>query len=99
MILTILAAAIKYHIDATDKDVVLCGCRHGDIFVQLEALGFKPRKGYAEIAQGFIDHNGNFLSRIEALHHAYECGQISSKLYQNKTEGRDFRELISEDLW
>ena len=37
----ILAAAIKYKIEATGKEVILCGARHGDVFVQLEALGFK----------------------------------------------------------
>ena len=36
----IIAAAIKYHIESTNEDVVLCGVRHGDIFVQLKALGF-----------------------------------------------------------
>lgn len=95
----ILAAAIKYHIDKTDEDVVLCGCRHGDIFVQLKGLGFGPRKGYKELEQGFIDHNGNFLDRKQALAHAIECGQLSSKLALLKEERRDFPSLISEDLW
>ncbi len=57
----ILAAAIKYYIEETGKEVILCGARHGDVFIQLEALGFKPRKGYKEIEQGFIDHKNNFL--------------------------------------
>ena len=38
----ILAAAIKYRIEKTGKCVVLCGARHGDVFDQLEALGFDP---------------------------------------------------------
>ena len=62
----ILAAAIKYYIEGTGKEVILCGARHGDIFTQLETLGFEPRKGYKEIAQGFIDHKNNFLTREEA---------------------------------
>lgn len=37
----ILAAAIRYHIPATGKDVVLCGARHGDVFRQLEELAFE----------------------------------------------------------
>ena len=62
----ILAAAIRYHIPATGKDVVLCGARHGDVFWQLEGLGFGPKDGYEELEQGFIDHNGTFLDREEA---------------------------------
>ncbi len=42
----ILAAAIAYKITETDKTVVLCGARHGDIFDQLKGLGFEPRTGY-----------------------------------------------------
>ena len=52
----ILAAAIKYHIKKTGKDVILCGARHGDIFTQLEQLGFGPRDGYEEIEQLSLIH-------------------------------------------
>lgn len=102
----ILAAAIKYRIKKTDKEVVLCGCRHGDIFQQLEALGFNPRDEYEEIEQGFINHRGDFLNRWEAFCHAYQCGQLSSKIYHKKMDmyvgikdAIHLPELISEDLW
>lgn len=96
----ILAAAIKYHIKATDKDVVLCGCRHGDIFVQLEALGFEPRQGYNEIEQGFITHKNEFLTRNEAFEHAKQCGQLAEKIvYEREHGGVGGTNLISEDLW
>ena len=86
-------AAIKFHIDKTDETVVLCGCRHGDIFGQLKRLGFHPKEGYQEIAQGFITNKGEFLNRHEAFYHAKECGQLPDnlKIY-------DYR-LFSEDLW
>lgn len=89
----ILAAAIKFHIDKTDEDVVLCGCRHADIFDQLKRLGFHPKEGYQEIAQGFITNRGEFLTRSEALDHAKECGQVPDKpnIYDDR--------LFSEDLW
>lgn len=45
----ILASAIKFHIEKTGETVVLCGCRHGDIFLQLKLLGFEPMKGYKAI--------------------------------------------------
>lgn len=96
----ILAAAIKYHIDATDSDVVLCGARHGDVFVQLKQLGFEARKGYTEIEQGFIDHKNNFLTREEAYEHAKMCGQICEKIqYEREGKGLFGKQMISEDLW
>lgn len=96
----ILAAAIKYKIEATDKEVVLCGARHGDVFVQLEALGFKPRQGYTEIEQGFIDHRNKFLNRSEAYDHAKECGQIcASIIHEHEKSDSSLKELFSEDLW
>ena len=97
----ILAAAIKYRIEATNEDVILCGCRHGDIFMQLKKLGFEPRKGYEEIEQGFITHKNEFLNRKEAFEHAKQCGQLCEKLIDAREEGREIGgiNLISEDLW
>lgn len=96
----ILAAAIKFHITATNQNVVLCGCRHGDIFAQLDPLGFDPRKGYEELEQGFIDHHNNFLTRKEAFEHAKQCGQLSEKIiYEREHGGVGGLNLISEDLW
>lgn len=100
----ILAAAIKYRIEKTGKCVVLCGARHGDVFDQLEALGFDPHFGYEEIEQGFIDHTGQFLTRTEAYEHAKQCGQLPWKIklpwkiIHQREEDKRFN-LISEDLW
>lgn len=94
----ILAAAIKYRIEKTGKCVVLCGARHGDVFDQLEALGFDPHFGYEEIEQGFIDHTGQFLTRTEAYEHAKQCGQLPWKIIHQREEDKRFS-LISEDLW
>ena len=96
----ILAAAIKYKIESTGKEVVLCGARHGDIFVQIEGLGFDPHNGYEELEQGFIDHNNNFLNRKEAFEHAKACGQLANKIvYEREHGGCGGLNLISEDLW
>lgn len=46
----------------------------------------------AEGVQGFLDNEGNFLDRTEALHHALACGQIEKPKFQDN-------ELFSEDLW
>ena len=97
----ILASAIKYHITATDSDVILCGARHGDIFKQLRDLGFKPHDGYEEIEQGSIDHHNNFLSRKEAFEHAKSCGQLADRIIYDRENGSipGGLKLISEDLW
>ena len=96
----ILASAIKFHIEETNEYVILCGSRHGDIFAQLEALGFEAHKGYKEIAQGFIDHKNNFLTRKEAFEHAKQCGQLADKIiYDREHGGTGGLNLISEDLW
>ena len=93
----ILASAILFHIEKTNSEVVLCGRRHGDIFKQLSLLGFEPRKGYKEIAQGFINHKGDFLTREQAFEHAKECGQITEETI--KAAGALSCGLISELLW
>lgn len=97
----ILAAAVKYYIPETNKNVVLCGARHGDIFNQLANLGFLPRLHYKEVEQGFIDHHNNFLTREEAFDHAKECGQLAERIWYERENGRMIggKNLISEDLW
>lgn len=96
----ILASAIKYYIEETGKEVILCGARHGDIFKQLELLGFDQRNGYKEIEQGFIDNKNNFLTREEAYEHAKMCGQICEKIIYERENGCvGGKKMISEDLW
>lgn len=96
----ILASAIKYHIDKTDKDVILCGARHGNIFSQLKQLGFDERIHYKEIEQGFIDHKNNFLTREEAYDHAKMCGQLCEKIiHEREVDGKFGKQMVSEDLW
>lgn len=94
----ILAAAILYKIKKTEKAVVLCGARHGDIFKQIECMGFDPKDGYEEIEQGFIDNCNNFLTREEAFEHAKACGQLCAKIINERMKSGS-KQLISEDLW
>lgn len=94
----ILASAIKYYIESTGEEVVLCGPRHGDIFKQLQGLGFDPKKGYKELEQGFVTHDGRFLDRVEAFNYAKEIGQISEKIILEREKIGQLS-LISEDLW
>lgn len=96
----ILAAATEFYIRKTKKIVVLCGANHGEIFKQLESLGFEPKDGYEELEQGFVDNHGNFLTREKAYEHAKACGQLCQKIiYEREHGGVGGRKLISEDLW
>lgn len=96
----ILAAAVRYKVEATGKEVVLCGARHSDVFSQLDALGLVRNQDYYEIAHGFIDHKNNFLTREEAYEHAKMCGQICAKIvYQREDQVLFGKKMISEDLW
>lgn len=89
----ILMSAIRFYIDKTDEEVILCGLRHSNIFDQLKSLGFKARSGYEEIEQGFLNDSGEFLTRTQALEEAKRCGQIDEENLIHKNQ------LFSEDLW
>ena len=61
--------------------------RHADAFYIMSQLC--PNDEITGTQQGFLDHNGHFLNRIEARRHAFACGQVK------EPEGL----LYSEDLW
>ena len=91
----ILCAAVKIHVDATGKDVVIPCRRHCDAFHILRDMGFEPKQGYNMVAQGFIKTDGGFLTREEAYAHAINCGQLSETTKMNLCSGH----LFSEDLY
>lgn len=63
--------------------------RHHDI-IEVLARGGEPTPVVGE--QGFVNENGNFLNRKEALCEAIRCNQLI-----RKTNPKD--RLFSEDLW
>ncbi len=63
--------------------------RHADAFYIASQFLNNDDLDKTKTQQGFIDHAGNFLTRIEARKHAFMCGQVS------EPEGL----LFSEDLW
>lgn len=95
----ILCAATKFHITATDKDVVIPCWRHGEAYKILRDLGFGAKDGYKEIEQGFMTSEGVFLDRKLAYNHAVGCGQISQTTRWYKEDHEDVVELYSEDLY
>ena len=94
----IICSAVRLHIDETDKDVVLCGVRHHDIYEQLKDLGFEPNKGYSRVMDGFVDSGGIFRTRTESLIYAIQVGQVNANIRNEYAKGTKV-ELFSEDLW
>lgn len=94
----IICAAVKIQVEGLDHETIIPCRRHGDAFQIIKDLGCQAKKKYKELKQGFINHNGDFLDRKEALAHALECGQLSAhnKWYQIDNK---ITELYSEDLY
>ena len=62
----IASAAVKIY-DKRQNVIVTIPChRHADAFQILKDFGYRRFIDYNEVAQGFLDENDNFLSRIEA---------------------------------
>ncbi len=91
----VLCAAVKFHIDITDKDVIVPCRRHCDAYCLLKDMGFSPQDGYSHEEDGFITTTGEFLTRNEAYNEAIECGQLPYNVRLNINNGL----LLSEDLY
>ena len=94
----IICAAVKIQVEGLDHETVIPCRRHGDAFGILKDLGYAPRTQYKEIAQGFIDDNGDFIDREEAYIHTLKCGQLNQTTKWHKIDKGE-RELFSEDLY
>ena len=94
----LICAALLIQVEELDHTTTLPCRRHGDGFQILRDLGFTPKIKYKILSQGFIDHNGNFLDRIEAFNHAKQCGQLTATTMWYKEDHNDV-ELYSEDLY
>lgn len=64
--------------------------RHHNV-IHLHPISMEP-EGFREV-QGFLDNNGLFLDRYDAMFVAEEAGQLIRKT------GSDPRKLFSEDIW
>ena len=63
--------------------------RHADAFYIVSQFCAADEIDKTKTQQGFLDHSGQFLDRMEARHHAFACGQVKTPLGP----------LYSEDLW
>jgi hypothetical protein len=93
----IVSAAIKITgLGITGLDSLICSlprpARHINIKMSCEALGVIMHTTWPE--SGFLDHEGNFLTRLEASQHVLDIGQPLLCSSINKSLG-----LFTEDLW
>lgn len=93
----IICAAIKITQNILSQDLVVCGRRHGDCYRIVEELEAVWKENISA-SEGFVDHNGNFLNREDALQHAKTCGQLTQTTLWYKEDNGDV-ELYSEDLY
>jgi hypothetical protein len=94
----LICAALLVQVEGLDHTTIVPCRRHGDGFKILEDLGSAPKTKYTVLSQGFIDHAGRFLNRIDAWKHAAECHQLSTTTQWYKDDHADC-ELYSEDLY
>lgn len=88
----VVAAANRY------GDVIVVADRHHSKFMNSQLKVLKEAGVISTVHtrdQGFIDNQGNFLTREEACVVAREAGQIN----QVRLKNTPFRELFSEDLY
>lgn len=88
----IVSAAVKIILDDyMGTEVYIPVHRHKDGKVIGEKLlGYKPFIS----AEGFLTDKDEFLDRVAAADHAYECGQLVETAEEPRIEV-----LFSEDLW
>lgn len=94
----IVCAALELQVEGLPYTTIVPCWRHGKGYEILRDLGYQAQRKYKVKAEGFINHNGEFLDRKESLAHALECGQLSAtnRWYQ---KDHNIDELYSEDLY
>lgn len=93
----VVCSAIRVLIERNGIPVeaVVPGIRHADCWNLLATLGYPVAR--QESAEGFLDHKGIFMDRLDAYDHAFVCGQLSATTLESKCERREYS-LFSEDI-
>ena len=87
----IVQAACKVSIPNIDTHQIIPLHRHGDIGKIFKAFGYGPGECKV-VEQGFIDSQGRFYNRKDALKEALRCDQLFIEPAQHG-------ELFSENLY
>lgn len=88
----------------TDPGEIIIPChRHADAYEILNMFHYRDGKEYMAIAEGFLDENDNFMTRVEAWREAFRCYQFPEKVMEQYWTGEKDpmvpTALYSEDLW
>lgn len=93
----IICAAVKIIANnQAGSNEIVCGRRHGDCYRIIKH--FSDFWLHSKKIEGFLTHDDKFLTREEALQHAFQCGQLSQTARWT-IEDQLREELESEDLW
>lgn len=76
------------------EEVILPCWRHGIGYEMIRELRIDAKV----LKEGFMNHEGKFLDRYDALVHVMECGQLTQANRWYKEDNRE-SELYSEDLY
>lgn len=76
------------------EEVILPCWRHGIGYEMIRELHIDAKV----LKEGFMNHEGKFLDRYDALVHVMECGQLTQANRWYKEDNRE-SELYSEDLY
>lgn len=100
------AVKIDFYSNQTTEEIIIPCHRHCDAFQILKDFGFKKGLHYKELAQGFLDEEGKFLTRVEAYSEAVLCGQLRPRamteyqiLKEQEPDMALKQPLYSEDVW
>lgn len=89
----IICAALL--IENKEQEEVILPCwRHGIGYEMIRELHIDGKV----LKEGFMNHEGKFLDRYDALVHVMECGQLTQANRWYKEDNRE-AELYSEDLY
>ena len=98
----ITRAAVKIKFFDTDgtRDIIITCHRHCDAFQILKEFGFYKGSDYKELAQGFLNEKGEFLTRTEAYQEAVRYHQfLDSYIEEHINDTITPTVLYSEDIW
>lgn len=98
--ITRAAVKIKFYDVDRVRDIIIPCHRHCDAFQILKEFGYHKGSDYKELAQGFLNEKGEFLTRTEAYQEAVRCHQfLDSYIEEHINDTVPLTTLYSEDLW
>lgn len=96
----VVRAAVIVYDHKQRKEITIPCHRHCDAFQILKEFGYRNVADYKEIAQGFLNERGEFLSRADAWQEAKRCNQFLDTYIEEHIEDIVPPTILySEDIW